>query len=370
MNCDGVRGLLSAYLDGELSPGDLLRVEQHLRRCHCCADEVDALRQTIALVKSLDEVEVPASFRASLHERLVALGPPMPVRTVPAARTWQRHLRSWALPAAAAAAVLAVGIGQLSRTGSVEGMLVTRQANVPKPSVAVDLPPANNVGDKGIQGNSAENPANQPDAPPPTPSKDVNQTPSGGLNTPIDTLPPAPKGLPSSVRQGYAASLLDKLTRPEALPAKVATSYSLTLKADNAEETVAKLKAVYPELAPVTAVGRAGIAVRLDITVPVQQAESALANIRQLLGQNVEEEPASSADLASSIAISYKRLTDLESQRDLALSRSEEISDKEQLADIQRELEQIVALAKAERDQYQRMQDMVSTVTISVYLQK
>lgn len=78
MNCDGVRDLLSPYVDGELSPGELLWVEQHLRRCHTCADEVDALRQTIALVASLDEVEVPAGFHAALHERLVALGPPLP----------------------------------------------------------------------------------------------------------------------------------------------------------------------------------------------------------------------------------------------------------------------------------------------------
>lgn len=114
MNCDGVRDLLSAYLDGELSPGELLRVEQHLRRCHACADEVDSLRQTIALVNSLDEVEVPASFHVGLHERLVALGPPAAARRAPSAPSWQRNVRRWAVPAVAAAAVLAIGISTYS----------------------------------------------------------------------------------------------------------------------------------------------------------------------------------------------------------------------------------------------------------------
>lgn len=111
MNCDGVSNLLSAYLDGELTPGELLRVEEHLRRCHACADEVDSLRQTVALVATLEEVEVPASFQMQLHQRLVALGPPLAaVRRTPAVPVWQRNVRRWAVPAAAAAAALAIGL--------------------------------------------------------------------------------------------------------------------------------------------------------------------------------------------------------------------------------------------------------------------
>lgn len=119
MNCDGVSSLLSAYLDGELSPGELLRVEEHLRRCHACADEVDSLRQTVALVASLEEVEVPASFQVQLHDRLVAAGSPMAaVRRAPAVPSWQRNVRRWAVPAAAAAAALAIGMTQLPTGGN------------------------------------------------------------------------------------------------------------------------------------------------------------------------------------------------------------------------------------------------------------
>jgi hypothetical protein len=157
MNCDGVRDLLSAYLDGELSPGELLRVEQHLRRCHCCADEVDSLRQTIALVASLDEVEVPASFHAQLHERLVAIGPPAAVRRPPAASSRQSGVRRWAVPAAAAAAVLAIGLSTYPNVmNTPEGILKFSVMADQKPTPTdVAIAPSNPGADK--QNATAEN---------------------------------------------------------------------------------------------------------------------------------------------------------------------------------------------------------------------
>jgi hypothetical protein len=110
MKCDGVRHLLSAYLDGEVARGEKLMVEQHLRRCPACADEANALRQTIALCASLDEVDVPADFRAGLRARLVALGPPAAAVT-PAARPAAWRKARWALPAVAAAAAFAMAVG-------------------------------------------------------------------------------------------------------------------------------------------------------------------------------------------------------------------------------------------------------------------
>ncbi|HWI52740.1 MAG TPA: zf-HC2 domain-containing protein [Symbiobacteriaceae bacterium] len=141
MNCDGVSNLLSAYLDGELSPGELLRVEEHLRRCHACADEVDSLRQTMALVASLEEVEVPASFQFQLHQRLVALGPPAAaVRRTPAAPAWQRNARHWAVPAAAAAAALAIGLttyGGGSNLPPIPGLQSQSVYTVPQPATPI-----------------------------------------------------------------------------------------------------------------------------------------------------------------------------------------------------------------------------------------
>lgn len=115
MKCSGVRHLLSAYLDEELDQGEGLMVQQHLRRCQACADELNALRQTIVLCASLEEVEVPADFRAGLRARLVALGPPVAAATMPqrapSKPAWRLNAGRWVLPAAAAAAfVVALGV--------------------------------------------------------------------------------------------------------------------------------------------------------------------------------------------------------------------------------------------------------------------
>ena len=180
MNCDGVSNLLSAYVDGELSPGELLRVEEHLRRCHACADEVDSLRQTIALVASLEEVEVPASFQVQLHERLVALGPPVAaVRRAPAAPVWQRNVRRWAMPAAAAAAALAIGLTTYSGGGKIPtpGLLAQSDFKVP----AEKLGAVNNEPDTG---------KTTTQLPPTAGSKDntqVNPKPDNGTGSSTDT---------------------------------------------------------------------------------------------------------------------------------------------------------------------------------------
>jgi anti-sigma factor RsiW len=54
--------MLSAYLDGELSPGEKTRVEKHLAQCAACAQNLRTLRQTVALLGQLAPVAVPCSF--------------------------------------------------------------------------------------------------------------------------------------------------------------------------------------------------------------------------------------------------------------------------------------------------------------------
>jgi len=183
MNCDGVSNLLSAYLDGELSPGELLRVEEHLRRCHACADEVDSLRQTMALVASLEEVEVPASFQVQLHQRLVALGPPAAaVRRAPAAPAWQRNARHWAVPAAAAAAALAIGLttyGGGSNLPPIPGLQSQSVYNVPPQATQTannTKPPTTELVTPPVPGTN--------DVKPSDPPKVADTTPK-----PIDTVP-------------------------------------------------------------------------------------------------------------------------------------------------------------------------------------
>ena len=57
-----IRGLLSAYVDGEVSAAEARRVEEHAAACSACRDELDSLTATVELVRGLPELELPRSF--------------------------------------------------------------------------------------------------------------------------------------------------------------------------------------------------------------------------------------------------------------------------------------------------------------------
>lgn len=371
MNCDGVRGLLSAYLDGELSPGELLRVEQHLRRCHACADEVDALRQTISLVQSMDEVEVPASFRVSLHERLVALGPPVAVRRVPAARTWQRSLRTWAMPAAAAAAVLAVGISQLNQ-GVADGMLNTRTVRIETRETAqvppVEKPPVD-TGNPGQGAPSATGGTPVPKDPPKTTETPGGTTSSGGTTA---KPPPAPASKPGGLApnlQIYTASILAGVTEPKLLPAQETVSYSLTASvADPAATVVALQKSYGGEAVPV--VGKPGVVTSFVLTLPAVDVAKVLADIRTVLGQNVTVGTPEKVDIAAQLDATYEQLKFLDAARQRQIDLAYGKEDQAQIGAFQAQLERITADANKMQAEYADLQKKVSTATITVYLQK
>ena len=54
--------LLSAYIDGEVTPSEAVRVEEHLAGCEECVSELESLRATSNLLRSLPDLEVPLSF--------------------------------------------------------------------------------------------------------------------------------------------------------------------------------------------------------------------------------------------------------------------------------------------------------------------
>lgn len=57
-----VAEMLSAYLDGELSPEEQALVEKHLAKCADCAENLRTLRQTVALLEQVPPVAVPRAF--------------------------------------------------------------------------------------------------------------------------------------------------------------------------------------------------------------------------------------------------------------------------------------------------------------------
>lgn len=75
--------LLSAYLDGELSPSDSTRIEARLRSERELVSVLDNLRATRTLLRKLPKRRAPRNF--TLTRKMVGLNPPLP-RSYPAFR--------------------------------------------------------------------------------------------------------------------------------------------------------------------------------------------------------------------------------------------------------------------------------------------
>jgi hypothetical protein len=99
--------LLSAHVDGELSPQESSDVAAHLFSCSECSTRLERLRATSRAVSSLPVLEPPrpldlgflaAPRRRPWLERILPVRPP-----------------TWVAPAAAIAAVLLIGVGLVSR---------------------------------------------------------------------------------------------------------------------------------------------------------------------------------------------------------------------------------------------------------------
>ncbi|MFQ6059548.1 MAG: zf-HC2 domain-containing protein [Anaerolineae bacterium] len=73
-----IREMLSAYLDGELTPRDRARVERHLGECAACAEDLRTLRWTVGLMKEVPPLPIPRSFTipAPVAERRAGLFQP------------------------------------------------------------------------------------------------------------------------------------------------------------------------------------------------------------------------------------------------------------------------------------------------------
>jgi len=53
---------MSAFLDGQLTPGERSRVEKHLQECEACRTELDSLRHTVSLLRAAPVLKPPRLF--------------------------------------------------------------------------------------------------------------------------------------------------------------------------------------------------------------------------------------------------------------------------------------------------------------------
>lgn len=73
------RELLSSYLDGRLNEGETRKLEEHLKGCPGCAQEVDEGRNAVRLIQAMPQVSPPRSF-ALVPAVLQPVGRPAPLR--------------------------------------------------------------------------------------------------------------------------------------------------------------------------------------------------------------------------------------------------------------------------------------------------
>ncbi len=68
LSCQELVELVTAYLEGALSPADRDRFEAHLAICQGCRNYLDQMRKTIALTGRLSEEAIPAEASRQLLE--------------------------------------------------------------------------------------------------------------------------------------------------------------------------------------------------------------------------------------------------------------------------------------------------------------
>jgi hypothetical protein len=105
--CETVRDRFSAYWEKVLTPSEEAEIKDHLDSCPSCREEYNRFGQTLRMIHSLEEVEVPEGFLAGVVTKLDEGNERSPSPEVlPPLET--RRLFSWRLPAEAIAMVTIV----------------------------------------------------------------------------------------------------------------------------------------------------------------------------------------------------------------------------------------------------------------------
>ncbi|GAH75106.1 unnamed protein product, partial [marine sediment metagenome] len=104
-DCRRFEGELVAYLDGELGRDGSRGLEEHLKECSRCAEELEGFRSAKAAIEAVPRLEATDAFRSSLDRKLASL--PFAARAEEPRRSWFRQkIVYWATSVAACAAFL------------------------------------------------------------------------------------------------------------------------------------------------------------------------------------------------------------------------------------------------------------------------
>lgn len=148
MRHGSVRRQMSAYLDGDLSPAAVARLERHLATCGECRGELASLRRVVDWLHELPSEEPSPALAQSVFARIEAEGASSS-RFVPAIRRWLET--GWTAPlAAAAAGLLALawvqgvpqGLGLFGPSGDGSAVVAAAPEGAVVPQVDANTPAA------------------------------------------------------------------------------------------------------------------------------------------------------------------------------------------------------------------------------------
>ena len=75
MDCEEIRNLANAYLDGELPPASRAEFDMHLAGCAHCREEIEASRAFISRLKAgVSYFEAPPRLTTRMAQRLASVG--------------------------------------------------------------------------------------------------------------------------------------------------------------------------------------------------------------------------------------------------------------------------------------------------------
>lgn len=190
MKCVDCVDRLVDYSDGALVPREAEAIAAHLAVCTDCSAELGDLKRVVEMVRGLEPVEVPASFRVALRQRIRVLPP----RSLP---LWRRlGVVGLGVPATLAAALVGFAVFTFAAPKGIAIPKVTPPAVVaanpsPSPSPQPGGRPQPNPQPVGQpQPNPQPNPQPSP-SPSPAPAPNPGTAATGTSKPPLATQPTA-----------------------------------------------------------------------------------------------------------------------------------------------------------------------------------
>ena len=112
-SCKEARDLFSLHFDGELSPGDSSKLEEHFAACPSCTKAYNEYKSLFEAVHSIPSVKASGDFETRLQARLRREGAPR------RGSSWWRDLSRIPLPVPlSAAAIILIAVFSYTRFSS------------------------------------------------------------------------------------------------------------------------------------------------------------------------------------------------------------------------------------------------------------